>query len=149
MAKEVLIFMHTVDDSPGYVAVLLQRNNINFRVIHSYKNEIIPELDDTMAGLIFLGGTMSVNDGIAWLEQEVRLIRQAIKANIPVIGHCLGGQLISQALGQQITKNPDIEILIKSQYFLALLMLLPIFYAYLTCKNGLIAFYPTSIGINV
>jgi len=110
VAKELLIFMHTVDDAPGYVATILRRRNIRYRVIHSYENETIPELDDTIAGLIFLGGTMSVNDDIDWIEQEVRLIRQAIAVGLPIIGHCLGGQLISKALGQQISKNPAVEI---------------------------------------
>lgn len=110
MSKEVLIFMHSVDDASGYVANILQRHNIPYRVIHSYNNEMIPSLDDSMAGLIFLGGSMSVNDGLIWLEQEVMLIKQALKKNIPIVGHCLGGQLISRALDQQVTKNSVIEI---------------------------------------
>ena len=110
MAKEVLIFMHTPDDAPGYVADILQRHNIPFRVIHSYKNEVIPNLEPSIAGLIFLGGSMSVNAGIVWLEQEVKLIRQALSANIPIVGHCLGGQLISLALDQPVIKSLVPEI---------------------------------------
>ena len=110
MTKEVLIFMHAPDDAPGHVADILQRNDIPYRVIHSYKNEVIPKLNHTIAGLIFLGGSMSVNSGITWLKQEVNLIRQALKADIPIVGHCLGGQLISLALGQQVTQSPVAEI---------------------------------------
>ncbi len=110
MPKKLLIFTHSFDDAPGYVIDLLQRNNIPFRIIHSYKKEAIPELNDSVVGLIFLGGSMSVNDGISWLEQEVKLIQQAISVGLPVIGHCLGGQLISKALGQTISKSSNIEI---------------------------------------
>ncbi|MBS1141832.1 MAG: Glutamine amidotransferase class-I [Proteobacteria bacterium] len=57
-----------------------------------------------------MGGPMSVNDSLPWIEPVCALIRDAVKKNIPVIGHCLGGQLMSKALGGQITKNPVKEI---------------------------------------
>lgn len=57
-----------------------------------------------------MGGTVSVNDPLPWIEQSCRLIRTAIDRNIPVIGHCLGGQLMSKALGGRITRNPVKEI---------------------------------------
>jgi len=110
MSKEILIFIHSLHDTPGYVTDILQGKNIPYRLIHSYNNESIPPLDDSVAGLIFLGGSMSVNDGISWLEQETELIRQAINVGLPVIGHCLGGQLISKALGQKVSKNLNVEI---------------------------------------
>jgi len=106
--------MHSFYDAPGYVIDILHEKNISYRLIHSYNNESIPSLEDliedSVVGLIFLGGSMSVNDGISWLEQETELIRQAINVGLPVIGHCLGGQLISKALGQKVNKNPNIEI---------------------------------------
>ncbi len=53
---------------------------------------------------------MSVNDPLPWIEPICALIRDAVAHDIPVIGHCLGGQLISKALGGQVTKNPVKEI---------------------------------------
>ena len=53
---------------------------------------------------------MSVNDPLPWIAEECALIREAAEKNIPVIGHCLGGQLMSKALGGEITKNPVKEI---------------------------------------
>lgn len=53
---------------------------------------------------------MSVNDPLSWIEPVCALIRDAVENDIPVIGHCLGGQLMSKALGGQITKNPFKEI---------------------------------------
>jgi GMP synthase-like glutamine amidotransferase len=53
---------------------------------------------------------MSVNDPLPWIAQECALIRDAAGKNIPVIGHCLGGQLMSKAFGGSITKNPLKEI---------------------------------------
>ncbi len=53
---------------------------------------------------------MSVNDPLPWIASTLALIRAAVAADVPVIGHCLGGQLISKALGGAVTKNPAKEI---------------------------------------
>ncbi len=53
---------------------------------------------------------MSVNDPLPWIEPVCQLIRLAVEQDIPVIGHCLGGQLISKALGGSVTRNTVKEI---------------------------------------
>ena len=53
---------------------------------------------------------MSVNDDLPWVAQVLALIRQAVAQDIPVLGHCLGGQLMAKALGGQVTRNPVKEI---------------------------------------
>ena len=110
MNKEVLIFLHMNDERPGYIADFLEAKNIPYRVIRSYQDETIPQLDDSMLGLVFMGGVMSANDDIPWLKEEMRLIQQALDANVPLLGHCLGGQLISKVCGQAITTNPVAEV---------------------------------------
>jgi GMP synthase-like glutamine amidotransferase len=57
-----------------------------------------------------MGGPMSVNDPLPWIAEECALIRAAVAQNVPVIGHCLGGQLISKALGGVVTRNPVKEV---------------------------------------
>jgi GMP synthase-like glutamine amidotransferase len=57
-----------------------------------------------------MGGPMSVNDDLPWINAELDLIRQAHKQHIPILGHCLGGQLISKALGGNIERNHVTEI---------------------------------------
>ena len=57
-----------------------------------------------------MGGPMSVNDDLPWIAPEIALIRAAVDADVPLIGHCLGGQLMSKALGGQVTRNPVWEI---------------------------------------
>jgi len=70
----------------------------------------VPATVDSYAGLCFMGGPMSVNDPLPWIEPVCALIRDAVAKDVPVIGHCLGGQLMSKALGGLITKNPVKEI---------------------------------------
>ena len=57
-----------------------------------------------------MGGPMSVNDQLDWIPPLLKLIRQMMAADKPVIGHCLGGQLMSRALGGTVSKNPVKEI---------------------------------------
>jgi GMP synthase-like glutamine amidotransferase len=57
-----------------------------------------------------MGGPMSVNDKLPWIDPVCALIRDAVAQNIPTLGHCLGAQLISKALGGKITTNPVKEI---------------------------------------
>ena len=53
---------------------------------------------------------MSVNDDLPWIAPVLALIRQAVANNIPVLGHCLGGQLMSKALGGVVARSPVKEI---------------------------------------
>lgn len=70
----------------------------------------MPSSVNGYSGLVFMGGPMSVNDPLPWIAQELALIRAAVAADIPVLGHCLGGQLMAKALGGVVTKNPVKEI---------------------------------------
>ena len=65
---------------------------------------------DEADGLIFMGGPMSVNDDLPYIRQELRLIEQAVARDKPVLGVCLGAQLIARALGGRVYKNPVKEI---------------------------------------
>ena len=108
--KPVAIFRHSATEGPGYFAIFLEQQGIPWQLIAVDEAENIPATADQYAGLCFMGGPMSVNDPLPWIDQTCALIRDAAAKNIPVIGHCLGGQLISKALGGKITANPVKEI---------------------------------------
>ncbi len=57
-----------------------------------------------------MGGPMSVNDELPWIAPVLQLIRDSAASGIPVLGHCLGGQLMSKALGGSVARNPVKEI---------------------------------------
>ena len=108
--KPVLIFRHIACEGPGYLATFLTRNNIPFSVIDLYQGAEIPVDIRKYSGLVFMGGPMSANDSLPWITAELALIRDAHRQNIPVLGHCLGGQLISKALGGTVISNAVSEI---------------------------------------
>jgi GMP synthase-like glutamine amidotransferase len=72
--------------------------------------EPVPDNVNDFSGLALMGGPMSVNDDLPWIEPVLRLIRAAVADHVPVVGHCLGGQLLSKALGGVISRNPVKEI---------------------------------------
>jgi GMP synthase-like glutamine amidotransferase len=108
--RPLTVFRHIACEGPGYLAEVLDRQGIPYRVIRIDKNEPVPGSIEDTAGLVFMGGPMSVNDPLPWIEQELALIRIAQDRDLPVLGHCLGGQLISRALGGTISTNPVKEI---------------------------------------
>lgn len=106
----VLILQHLTRDGPGYLATWLQRAGVPFEVRNTEAGDRYPA---TLAGyraLAILGGEMSANDPLPSLRQAEVLIRQAVAAGVPVIGHCLGGQLMARALGAAVTASPAPEI---------------------------------------
>jgi GMP synthase (glutamine-hydrolysing) len=61
-------------------------------------------------GLIFLGGPMSANDPLPYLRTEIGVIERAVMAGTPVLGVCLGAQLMAMALGARVYRNAEREI---------------------------------------
>lgn len=108
--KPVAIFRHARTEGPGYLATFLDARNIPWQLICIDEGETLPTSATQFSGLVFMGGPMSVNDDLAWIPPVLTLIREAVAADIPVLGHCLGGQLMSKALGGSITGNPVKEI---------------------------------------
>lgn len=108
--KPIAIFRHQPTEGPGHFATFLERHSIPSELVAIDQNERLPSSVNGYAGLVFMGGPMSVNDSLPWIAQELALICAAIAADIPVLGHCLGGQLIAKALGGVVTKNPLKEI---------------------------------------
>ena len=108
--KPVAVFRHATTEGPGYFATYLARHDVPWRVLKVDEGEAVPGNPREFSGLVFMGGPMSVNDDLPWLVPAQQLIRSAVDAGIPVLGHCLGGQLIAKALGGVVTRNPVKEI---------------------------------------
>src|SRR5687767_4370605 len=101
--KPVAIFRHSPTEGPGFFAAFLEEHGIPWKLIAIDAGETVPDDPTQFSGLGFMGGPMSVNDPLPWIPPVLNLIKHAIDKDIPVIGHCLGGQLMSKALGGQIT----------------------------------------------
>jgi GMP synthase-like glutamine amidotransferase len=108
--KPVLIFRFLAHEGPGYLGDFLDANNIPWHLIKVDEGESAPTSILAYSGMMLMGGPMSVNDDLPWITSILALIREAKDNDVPVLGHCLGGQLMSKALGAEVTKNAIKEI---------------------------------------
>lgn len=108
--KTVAIFRFAKTEGPGYLASFLDEQGIAWQLIRVDEGEAIPDSVDSFSGVVLMGGPMSVNDNLPWIAPLLQLIQEAVALDVPLLGHCLGGQLISKALGAKVTQNPVKEI---------------------------------------
>jgi GMP synthase-like glutamine amidotransferase len=108
--KPVAVFRHSPGEGAGYFATFLEAHSIPWKLIAVDAGEMPPSTPDDYSGLCFMGGPMSVNDELPWLLPTFDLIRLAVARGVPTIGHCLGGQLMSKALGGSVSRNPVKEL---------------------------------------
>jgi GMP synthase-like glutamine amidotransferase len=108
--KPIAIFRHSPGEGPGYFATFLDRHCLPWTLFRVDDGASPPPTLDEFSGLCLMGGPMSVNDDLPWIPKTLELIREAERKGIPVLGHCLGGQLMAKAFGGIVTKNPVKEI---------------------------------------
>lgn len=108
--KPVAIFRHIAHEGPGRLGDFLDQRGIPHTLIAIDRDDPLPDSPEAFSGLVFMGGPMSVNDNLPWIARALDLIRMAVAADIPVLGHCLGGQLMAKALGGAVTRNAVKEI---------------------------------------
>jgi len=108
--KPVAIFRHSPTEGPGYFATYLDCLDLAWQLVALDRGDAVPSRTEDFSGLVFMGGPMSVNDDLPWIAPALELIRKAVAADVPVLGHCLGGQLMSKALGGSVRRNPVTEI---------------------------------------
>ena len=110
--QPVLILQQTWHDTPDHFLDFLQRAQLSYELRRMDHAEPVPERAIDYSGICLLGGPMSANDGprLPWVDQQIALTRTAIAERIPVIGHCLGGQLMTKALGGTVQASPQPEI---------------------------------------
>lgn len=108
--KPVVVFRQALVEGAGYLGTLLDEKGIPWQMVRIDQGEPIPSSVSSYSGLVLMGGPMSVNDHLPWIPPLLSLIRASIAQDIPVLGHCLGGQLMSKALGARVYPNPVKEI---------------------------------------
>ena len=104
-------FQHVPFEGLGSIAPWLAEAGFEITNTRFFESAVLPDLNEIDL-LVVMGGPMSVNDEaeLPWLVQEKRFIREAIEAGKPVLGICLGAQLIAGAMGAGIYRNPVKEI---------------------------------------
>lgn len=105
--KDVLLVQNTKSEGSGYLGELLKNDGFNLESI-SAKEEPLPQKDYNL--VVILGAPESANDDLPYLKNEQTLIRDCVSKNIPLLGICLGSQLIAKTFGGSVTRGPQTEI---------------------------------------
>ncbi|HJS76994.1 MAG TPA: type 1 glutamine amidotransferase [Burkholderiales bacterium] len=108
--KPVGIIRTARTEGPGYFATYLERRSIPWRLVALDEGEKVPADPREYSGLAVMGGPVSANDHLSWIPPLLELLRNAVRRDVPMIGHCLGGQLMSRAFGGTVRLNPVREI---------------------------------------
>ena len=108
--KPIAVFRHAPSEGAGFFSEFLKQNNISMELIKIDEGVKVPDDPSAYSGMVFMGGPMSVNDDLPWIDPVCSLIREAVARDVPLLGHCLGGQLMSKALGSTVGRNPVKEI---------------------------------------
>ncbi|MDX2114328.1 MAG: type 1 glutamine amidotransferase [Planctomycetota bacterium] len=95
----IVVFQHHESERPGRLGLTLRDHAFKLDVRRLDRGDAVPTDLDDVDGVISLGGPQSVGGREAWLEKEVGFLKEAMRIDLPVIGVCLGAQLIAAALG--------------------------------------------------
>jgi GMP synthase (glutamine-hydrolysing) len=108
MAKIYVLQHHPVENL-GTIADALEGEALAWQYVRVADGQPVPADMKGAGGLIVMGGPMAVyqTDRYPWLRDEMRLIEDAIKSNMPVLGVCLGAQIVAAALGAKVERNPN------------------------------------------
>ena len=110
MTHSVLILQFMDNDAPAYLGTWLDERGITSDLRMAASGAGFPDRIDGYAALAVLGGAMSANDDLPFIHSARRLIEQAMRRDVPVIGHCLGGQLMASALGARVAACAKPEV---------------------------------------
>lgn len=106
---DVLILTHIDYCPPAHLAQVLQARGCSFEVLRADLGELRARDLERPKAVAVMGGPMSVNDPLPWIADEVAALQRFIARDVPIIGHCLGGQLLAKALGATICRMPYTE----------------------------------------
>jgi len=112
MKRNVLVVQHTPEETPGVITQLLEESGYGIRTINTVAENWAPSDSGDAAALIVMGGPMGVcdTDRCPFLRNELRLLENAMKTEIPVLGVCLGSELLAKALGAKVSRGKQKEI---------------------------------------
>ncbi len=110
--KQITVLQHLEGEGLGTLEPILSRAGISIRSIRVFEGEKVPDSLGASGGLIVLGGSYGVyeSEKYPFLLDEIRLIESALGENKPILGICLGSQLLASALGTKVYKSGRQEI---------------------------------------
>ena len=103
--KPVALLQHDRTQRPGILLDCLNQQGIPSVTFTPDEGGFVPRSARDFSGVVLLGSQRSVNDELPWIDTELALVRSAMAADVPVLGHCFGAQLMARSLGAQVSHN--------------------------------------------
>ncbi len=112
MRRRLLVIQHAEAEGPGLLAAPCVEAGLELQLLRTDRGETVPPLPDGYAGVIVMGGPMGVHeaDRHPHLAAEINLLTEALRRRLPVLGICLGAQLLAAAAGARVRPGPRREI---------------------------------------
>lgn len=110
MAGDILVLQQLDIEPPALIGDILTKHGHHLDIRHTQR-DTLPESLETYCAMVVMGGPMSANDTHeACIRQQLLLLQQAISIDFPVLGICLGAQLLAKAAGASIIPSPQREL---------------------------------------
>ncbi len=106
-----IVIQHVAWEGPGLIARIGEARGLRFEVRRMDRGEGLPGIDQA-GGLVVMGGPMGAGDTVEHphLADERKLLAEAMRRGVPVLGVCLGSQLLAAALGARVYTGPSPEV---------------------------------------
>lgn len=110
--RKILVFQHVANEILGTLNPALKQQGLRIRYVNFGRDPESQPSIDKYNGLIVLGGYMGVYeaDQYTHLKTEMKLIEEALKKDVPILGICLGAQILAHVLGSEVRKAPEKEM---------------------------------------
>jgi GMP synthase-like glutamine amidotransferase len=97
-----LVIEHGCNCGPGRLGDVLREHGHRLRTIRIHEGKLLPGDLENVDAIVATGGVQNVHEALPWMEQEMELLRQAHALALPIVGMCLGNQLLAAALGGEV-----------------------------------------------
>jgi len=105
----LIILRHVPYEGPGLIEEMLEGRGLPYKIIDVFE-EGVPLGVAGFTGIVSMGGPMSVNDGTEEIKRERVLLLEAMERDIPILGVCLGAQIIASAMGARVYAGEHPEV---------------------------------------
>lgn len=105
--KKVLVILHQSHSTPGRIGALLQALGARLDIRRPCLGEPLPKTMADHDGALVFGGPMGANDECDWIKHEIDWLAVPLREDKPLIGICLGAQMLARQLGARVFTYPD------------------------------------------